>query len=69
MPALALAQLRRCAHHNDGGLLSRLEYFPEAFSAIAVSSLIWQGRKAERPAKQLVAVLLVQTGLVVFFHG
>jgi hypothetical protein len=44
--------------------VSRLEYSPEAFSATAVSSLIGQGRIAKRPAKQLVAVLLVQAGLL-----
>jgi hypothetical protein len=38
-------------------LLSRPEYFPEDSAAIAASSLIGQGRIAERPAKQLVAVL------------
>jgi hypothetical protein len=44
--------------------LSRLENHTGDFTAIAVSSLIGQGRKAERPAKQLVAVLLVQAGLL-----
>jgi hypothetical protein len=45
-----------------GRFLSRLAYSKDNNDATAVSSLIGQGRIAERPAKQLVAVLLVQAG-------
>jgi hypothetical protein len=46
-------------------LLSQLVAYTEDTAATAVSSLIGKGRKAERPAKQLVAVLLVQAGLLI----